>query len=193
MRYFLYLVLLVSKLFQFFYFKALSTIMNGATRKRKSITIEEKLKVINAYDEDEAKNMTAVGGRFNRNRETVRDIIRNREKILQASHGGVDSKRKHLKPPKNNALETTMLNWTKRMRSLNLPLTGDLIKVSFLKDFKKEIRLQAAFSKYLLCVVRQKNKENFAFRRKLRKPQRQLALHLSKHPTAGLQISNAAI
>jgi hypothetical protein len=71
MRYFLYLVLLVSKLFQFFYFKALSTIMNGATRKRKSITIEEKLKVINAYDEDEAKNMTAVGGRFNRNRETV--------------------------------------------------------------------------------------------------------------------------
>lgn len=95
--------------------------------KRKSLTLGLKLQVINAYDE--LNNYCKVAHRFQLNRTTVITILENKEKIIQAVNEGVNSKRTHLKNAKNQDLDLTMVNWVKRMRSQNLPISGDLIKV----------------------------------------------------------------
>ena len=102
--------------------------MNRAVRKRKSITLEKKIEIINAAED--AKNKVDLAGRFDLNRETVRSILRNKESIMKAAEEGMNLQRAKLKKAANGEIEEAVLNWTKRMRSQNLPITGDLMKVS---------------------------------------------------------------
>ena len=102
--------------------------MNRAVRKRKSITLEKKIEIINASED--AKNKSDLAGLFDLNRETVRDILRNKESIMKAAEEGMNLQRAKLRKAANGEIEEAVLNWAKRMRSQNLPITGDLMKVS---------------------------------------------------------------
>ena len=100
--------------------------MNRAVRKRKSITLEKKIEIINSSED--AKNKS--DGLFDLNRETVRDILRNKESIMKAAEEWMNLQRAKLRKAANGEIEEAVLNWAKRMRSQNLPITGDLMKVS---------------------------------------------------------------
>ena len=102
--------------------------MNRAVRKRKSITLEKKIEIINSSED--AKNKSDLAGLFDLNRETVRDILRNKESIMKAAEEGMNLQRAKLRKAANGEIEEAVLNWAKRMRSQNLPITGDLMKVS---------------------------------------------------------------
>ena len=102
--------------------------MNRAVRKRKSITLEKKIEIINASED--AENKSDLAGLFDLNRETVRDILRNKESIMKAAEEGMNLQRAKLRKAANGEIEEAVLNWAKRMRSQNLPITGDLMKVS---------------------------------------------------------------
>lgn len=106
----------------------LSLKMNRAIRKRKSITLEEKIEIINASGD--AKNKCDLGRRFDLNRETIRGILRKKERIVEAAERGMNLQRAHLKKASNEELDEAVFNWAKRMRSQDLPITGNLMKVS---------------------------------------------------------------
>jgi len=102
--------------------------MNRAVRKRKSFTLEKKIEIINSSED--AKNKSDLAGLFDLNRETVRDILRNKESIMKAAEEGMNLQRAKLRKAANGEIKEAVLNWAKRMRSQNLPITGDLMKVS---------------------------------------------------------------
>ena len=102
--------------------------MNRAVLKRKSITLKEKIQLINS--EDEAKNKSDLARRFVLNRETVRNILQQKEDIMKAAEDGINLQRSHLKKAANEELDEAVFTWAKRMRSQNLPITGQLMKVS---------------------------------------------------------------
>lgn len=105
--------------------------MSPSQRKRKSISLEEKLDVINAYEETNSQNK--VASRFDLDRSTVQTILRNKKAIIEAIQNGGGAKRARLKQPTHVDLEKTLVNWMERARSQNLPVSGDMLKVSLPK------------------------------------------------------------
>ena len=55
--------------------------------------------------------------------------------IIKKSDGkkGKNPKCKRMKPPQSPILEASLLNWIRNVRSQDKPVTGDLLKVSFLR------------------------------------------------------------
>jgi len=102
----------------------------NATDKRTNITMDVKLKVISAFDE--LKDKSKLAKRFGLKRTTAVEILKRKEKIIKAINNGMGAKRLTLKQPKNPDLEATMLNYAKRVRSQNLPLSGHILKVSLI-------------------------------------------------------------
>ena len=49
---------------------------------------------------------------------------------MKAAEEGMNLQRAKLKKAANGEIEEAVLNWAKRMRSQNLPITSDLMKVS---------------------------------------------------------------
>ena len=94
--------------------------------------MEVKLKVIDAFDELKDKSKLAKRSWLKGLKRTaVIGILNRKEKIIEAINNGMDAKRLTLKQPKNSDLEAEMLDYAKRVRSQNLPLTGDLLKVKY--------------------------------------------------------------
>lgn len=103
-------------------------------RTRQSFSLNEKLDLIRAAEDQERTsgiNKTALSLQFNMRISTVREILENKEKILNAIEEGVVFKRTRLYPAKYPTIEEPLALWAKQVRSRNDPVTGDLIKVGF--------------------------------------------------------------
>lgn len=105
----------------------------SVTQKRKSFTMSDKLDLIRMAEEQERTtgllNKTQLAFDFGISKSTVREILQNREKILEAIEDGADSKRKRVYPAKHPTIERSLVTWTKQMRGRNDPVTGSLLKV----------------------------------------------------------------
>ena len=96
-------------------------------QKRKSIMIETKLQLIDA-SADGAKTHELVQ-RFGFDRSVVKRIVAKKEKIKQAYRDGIGAKRMKLRTAKFQEVEEKTLHWARSMRSRNIVIAGEHLKV----------------------------------------------------------------
>lgn len=97
-------------------------------KKRRAISLAEKKTIIEAAETE--SNKTKLAERFGIKLGTLCGILKEKEVILEAIDGGSQAKRVHLKAGKHNQLEEALIIWHKQVRSNNVPVSGDLMKVS---------------------------------------------------------------
>ena len=98
--------------------------------KRKSLDLAKKLEIIK---KSAVTSKHQLARDFNLPTVTIRNVLNNKENILQALEEGKNPKCKRMKQPQSPILEASLLNWIGNVRSQNKPVTGDLLKVSFLR------------------------------------------------------------
>ncbi|KAL7076033.1 hypothetical protein ACQ4LE_004546 [Meloidogyne hapla] len=96
-------------------------------KKRLSISIETKKAVLDEA-ESGVTNKSELARRFNLNRNSVADILKNKRAILDAISFGKNVKRARLRAPKYAELEKVLMLWLKQVRSQDVPVTGPIIK-----------------------------------------------------------------
>lgn len=95
--------------------------------KRKSISFEEKKKILDDSDRLSTKKLAE---KYGKKLQTIRKIKKQREKITNAIEiDGIAKKSKHVKSSTYKNLETAVLRWFKNARERKVSITGDLIKV----------------------------------------------------------------
>jgi hypothetical protein len=109
--------------------------MSAQKRKRTDLTLDQKKEIIDAAkrkskQSELARRFTNQWG-FEVKRTTVIGILAMKDSIEAAILAGVPSKRKKLTSAHDPRLDEAVLKWLKQARGQNLPISGDLIKVSF--------------------------------------------------------------
>lgn len=94
--------------------------------KRRIITLEEKKAIIEAADK---KNNTELAKDFGIARGTIHGILKDKASILEVVDRGSKSKRARVTSGRNEHLDEALIQWIKQVRSQNVPITGDLLKV----------------------------------------------------------------
>lgn len=97
-------------------------------RKQVAVTLEVKKAIIEAAKKND--NKTALAKQFNIPHSTLRGILKDKEAVLKAIEDGGSAKRARLKTGKYVELEEVLVLWIKQVRSQNLPVSGELVKVS---------------------------------------------------------------
>lgn len=136
---------------------------NKQKRKQQTITLEEKQSIIET-SKRKPKTFDLVKHFNNKYGEsTIRTIIKNKDKILEAIDEGAGGKRARLKGAKHSDVEEALLKWLKDVRSENVAVDGPTLKVSF---------------EFLACLV-------WLFRQRRPNWRNYSKLKASRHPTAG--------
>lgn len=99
-------------------------------RKHTPISLEKKKEVIDAAVKN--NNKTKLAEQFKIPRRTIGDILNNKAAIFKAIEEGGSAKRARLRPGMHVKMEEALVMWIKQVRSKNLSVTGELVKVSFL-------------------------------------------------------------
>ena len=101
----------------------------GKRKDRQSITIETKIEIINKK-ENEHKSDTELARSYNLDRSTVSNIIRNKQKILDAfkQTGARASKRTRMQKGHFDIVEKAVYRWFSMLRSNNIPVSQDILK-----------------------------------------------------------------
>lgn len=94
------------------------------SKKRKVLTVEEKLSLIRAIEKGEKQ--TDVVRRTGLSQSTVATIWKDRKKWLDAEMEG--GSRKKLRKPQHEDLDRAMLQWFQQQRINHIPLSGPLVK-----------------------------------------------------------------
>jgi transposase-like protein len=110
--------------------------MSTPKRKRQTISIEVKKKIIDASAADSSKSYADLAKEFSDDKITlsksnIQTILDGKQKVLDAIEKGVGAKRAHLKPEKHADLEMAVLTWFQQIRSQNVAVSGPLLKVLF--------------------------------------------------------------
>ena len=94
-------------------------------KKRKGLSVEEKLKIIKKYDnERQVKQQKDIAAEVGIAPSTLRTILQNREKLSDAS----GCSRQRLKSAKYEDLEKILVEWFHQARSSNLPISGPILQ-----------------------------------------------------------------
>ena len=94
------------------------------------------MEIIKAAAKQAKVNKSALAKQFNlKSESTIRDILKDKATILKAVEEGGSAKRARLKQGMYAEMEEALVIWIKQVRSLNIPVSGELVKVSFCFHF----------------------------------------------------------
>jgi hypothetical protein len=100
--------------------------------KKHHLNLAEKLDIL--QESRTKNNHTYLAEKFNVPHPTVVRILNEQEKFLQAIDKGADKSIKHLHPTKFG-LDDALCRWIRDMRSRDVPVSGDLLRVSLIFSF----------------------------------------------------------
>ncbi|KAL7040968.1 hypothetical protein ACKWTF_000560 [Chironomus riparius] len=128
--------------------------MSESTVKMRSLTIQEKLEVIEMIEN--GKSIKDVTEETGINRNSLHYILKNRNKIREeVSKNPTLSKHKRIKQTKNPELETSILNYIFEARENGEKLTGNIIKsVALETSVKMNIKNFAASNGWLFSFFK---------------------------------------
>ena len=98
------------------------------TKKRTTISRETKLKII---EDAKSNNNSKLARMYGLKRTTIIEILRVKDKIMQAVDDGYGTNRKNLKNAESPVLDQRLLEWFRGIRSQKTPVSGDLFQVGF--------------------------------------------------------------
>jgi len=95
--------------------------------KRKKISLITKMKIVN---DSNVKGLAELSAEYNLPKSTISTILKKKSQVQTAFDNG-DVKRCKIRHAKVPELEDQLVEWMKRARNNNLPISGNLLKVIF--------------------------------------------------------------
>ncbi|XP_023780579.1 tigger transposable element-derived protein 4 [Cyanistes caeruleus] len=106
-------------------------------RKKKSISIEEKIDIISAVES--GKKKADVAAQYGIKRNSLSSIMKNKEKVLEAFETlRFDPKRKRLRTAFYADLEEALMKWYRIAQCLNMPVNGPMLRLKA-NDFAQKL------------------------------------------------------
>ena len=100
----------------------------ASKRKRKELTLREKIEVIEFKKKDPKAAIRAIAEHFKCGRTQVNTVLTNQEKLLEqfAGNGNADSKRaREVRFPD---IDSAVVEWYRKARRKNIPVTGPMLQ-----------------------------------------------------------------
>ncbi|XP_007670010.1 tigger transposable element-derived protein 4 [Ornithorhynchus anatinus] len=107
------------------------------TRKKKSLSIEEKVDIINAVES--GKKKTDIAAKYGIKKNSLSSIMKNKDKVLEAFESfRFDPKRKRLRTAFYTDLEEALMKWYRIAQCLNVPVNGPMLRLKA-NDFAQKL------------------------------------------------------
>ncbi|XP_005232601.1 tigger transposable element-derived protein 4 [Falco peregrinus] len=108
-----------------------------AVRRKKSISIEEKIDIISAVESGEKK--ADIAAKYGIKKNSLSSIMKNKEKVLEAFESlRFDPKRKRLRTAFYTDLEEALMKWYRIAQCLNVPVNGPMLRLKA-NDFAQKL------------------------------------------------------
>ncbi|XP_036237360.1 tigger transposable element-derived protein 4 [Molothrus ater] len=109
----------------------------ATVRRKKSITIEEKIDIISAVES--GKKKADIAAKYGIKRNSLSSIMKNKEKVLEAFETlRFDPKRKRLRTAFYADLEDALMKWYRIAQCLNVPVNGPMLRLKA-NDFAQKL------------------------------------------------------
>ncbi|XP_041251671.1 tigger transposable element-derived protein 4 [Onychostruthus taczanowskii] len=106
-------------------------------RRKKSITIEEKIDIISAVES--GKKKADIAAKYGIKRNSLSSIMKNKEKVLEAFETlRFDPKRKRLRTAFYADLEEALMKWYRIAQCLKVPVNGPMLRLKA-NDFAQKL------------------------------------------------------
>ncbi|NXH90175.1 TIGD4 protein, partial [Edolisoma coerulescens] len=106
-------------------------------RRKKSISIEEKIDIISAVES--GKKKADIAAKYGIKRNSLSSIMKNKEKVLEAFETlRFDPKRKRLRTAFYADLEEALMKWYRIAQCLNVPVNGPMLRLKA-NDFAQKL------------------------------------------------------
>lgn len=109
----------------------------AAVRKKKSLSIEEKIDIINAVES--GKKKAEIAAEYGIKKNSLSSIMKNKDKVLEAFESlRFDPKRKRLRTAFYTDLEEALMRWYRIAQCLNVPVNGPMLRLKA-NDFAQKL------------------------------------------------------
>ncbi|XP_065692179.1 tigger transposable element-derived protein 4 [Patagioenas fasciata] len=106
-------------------------------RRKKSISIEEKIDIISAVESGTKK--ADIAAKYGIKKNSLSSIMKNKEKVLEAFESlRFDPKRKRLRTAFYSDLEEALVKWYRIAQCLNVPVNGPMLRLKA-NDFAQKL------------------------------------------------------
>ncbi|XP_007954366.1 tigger transposable element-derived protein 4 [Orycteropus afer afer] len=107
------------------------------TKKKKSLSIEEKIDIINAVES--GKKKAEIAAEYGIKKNSLSSIMKNKDKVLEAFESlRFDPKRKRLRTAFYTDLEEALMRWYRIAQCLNVPVNGPMLRLKA-NDFAQKL------------------------------------------------------
>ncbi|KAM6269722.1 tigger transposable element-derived protein 4 [Porphyrio hochstetteri] len=114
-----------------------SPLPEPTVRRKKSISIEEKIDIISAVESGEKK--ADIAAKYGIKKNSLSSIMKNKEKVLEAFESlRFDPKRKRLRTAFHTDLEEALMKWYRIAQCLNVPVNGPMLRLKA-NDFAQKL------------------------------------------------------
>ncbi|XP_006875561.1 PREDICTED: tigger transposable element-derived protein 4 [Chrysochloris asiatica] len=111
--------------------------LTAATKKKKSLSIEEKIDIINAVES--GKKKAEIAAEYGIKKNSLSSIMKNKDKVLEAFESlRFDPKRKRLRTAFYTDLEEALMRWYRIAQCLNVPVNGPMLRLKA-NDFAQKL------------------------------------------------------
>ncbi|XP_005400967.1 PREDICTED: tigger transposable element-derived protein 4 [Chinchilla lanigera] len=109
----------------------------GTVKKKKSLSIEEKIDIINAVES--GKKKAEIAAEYGIKKNSLSSIMKNKDKVLEAFESlRFDPKRKRLRTAFYTDLEEALMRWYRIAQCLNVPVNGPMLRLKA-NDFAQKL------------------------------------------------------
>ncbi|XP_019377766.1 PREDICTED: tigger transposable element-derived protein 4 [Gavialis gangeticus] len=106
-------------------------------RKKKSLSIEEKIDIISAVES--GKKKADIAAKYGIKKNSLSSIMKNKDKVLEAFESlRFDPKRKRLRTAFYTDLEEALMKWYRIAQCLNVPVNGPMLRLKA-NDFAQKL------------------------------------------------------
>ncbi|XP_007529517.1 tigger transposable element-derived protein 4 [Erinaceus europaeus] len=106
-------------------------------KKKKSLSIEEKIDIINAVES--GKKKAEIAAEYGIKKNSLSSIMKNKDKVLEAFESlRFDPKRKRLRTAFYTDLEEALMRWYRIAQCLNVPVNGPMLRLKA-NDFAQKL------------------------------------------------------
>ncbi|XP_068027287.1 tigger transposable element-derived protein 4 [Melanerpes formicivorus] len=114
-----------------------SHLSEPVVRRKKSISIQEKIDIISAVES--GKKKADIAAKYGIKRNSLSSIMKNKEKVLEAFESlRFDPKRKRLRTAFYTDLEEALVKWYRIAQCLNVPVNGPMLRLKA-NDFAQKL------------------------------------------------------
>ncbi|XP_009994284.1 PREDICTED: tigger transposable element-derived protein 4 [Chaetura pelagica] len=114
-----------------------SPLPQPAVRRKKSISIEEKISIISAVES--GKKKADIAAKYGIKKNSLSAIMKNKEKVFEAFESlRFDPKRKRLRTAFYSDLEEALMKWYRIAQCLNVPVNGPMLRLKA-NDFAQQL------------------------------------------------------